>query len=67
METVPGNMLALFRPPFKKRPAGKRRKSYKNSFSTHDPEHIESSQGIKRIKSFYNWFVFVFHKIFFDR
>src|ERR1035437_7793333 len=41
METMPWNMFTLFGPPFKNWPSCKCRKSDKNSFSSHNPEHIE--------------------------
>jgi hypothetical protein len=51
MKAIPGGMLELVGNSLPERAVGVFGYSVENLFSTHDPEHIESPQGIKGIES----------------
>jgi hypothetical protein len=60
---MPFNMVELSGPPFKNRPSCEGSQTGKYSFSPHYPEHVESPQGIERMKTF--WLLIVFHDTYF--
>jgi hypothetical protein len=44
-------MFKLFGAPLKNRPSGQCCEGYENTFTTHDPEHIESADCIKGVET----------------